>query len=96
MQMTYDAIGFALAIGIAVLAWQRSRAPGGYYDRDVYGMQRGSHLRYAAISAAFAVLFAAAYAIDLERAGIAALALYALVAVFYLSSFLRGWADGDE
>jgi hypothetical protein len=32
----------------------------------------------------------------LEEAGLAALALYALFAVFYVTSFLRGAADGDE
>ena len=85
-----------LALGVAAAAWQRSRSAGGFYDAQVYGMDRATHRRYGAISLGFAAFFALAYALHLYGAGIAALTLYALVAVFYATSFLRGAADADE
>jgi hypothetical protein len=94
--MYSSAIGLLLSLGIAALAWRRSRALGGYYDRDVYGMDRTAHVRYAAVSLAFAAFFCVAWALRWSSAGIAALALYALVAVFYVTSFLQGAADADE
>jgi len=54
------------------------------------------HRRYCTISLGFAAFFALAYALHLYGAGIGALTLYVLVAVFYASSFLRGAADADE
>jgi ABC-type proline/glycine betaine transport system permease subunit len=92
----YSAIGIVLALGIAVVAWRSSASRGGYYDREIYGMSRATHVRYAVISLAFAGFFIAAYAFGLRSAGIVALALYALLAVFYLTSFLRGAAESDE
>ncbi len=58
-------------------------------------MNAATHVRYALISLAFAGFFIAAYVLTLRSAGIVALALYALLAVFYLTSFLRG-AEPDE
>ena len=40
--------------------------------------------------------FGATLALHAETAGIAGLALYALIAVFYAASFLRGASDSDE
>lgn len=51
------------------------------------------HRRYAAVSFAFALFFFAASLLRLGTAGIAGLALYALIAIFYAASFLRGASD---
>jgi hypothetical protein len=94
--MFYSAAGLLLSLAIAVAAWLRSGRRGGPYDAGVYAMDRRAHLRYAAISVAFAMFFAFALALRLEAAGIGALALYALIAVFYVTSFLRGAFGPDE
>jgi hypothetical protein len=94
--MIYNVAGLVLALCVAAIAWRRSRSAGGFYDREVYGMQAGTHRRYAIASLAFAALFAAAYAAHLPAAGIAGLALYALIAVLYAASFLQGAHDRDE
>ena len=94
--MLYSIAGLVLSLFVAGAAWCRSRSAGGYYEREVYGMQRTTHLRYGAISLVFAALFAVFVALHSKAAGIAALALYALIAVFYAASFLRGAAGPDE
>lgn len=88
--------GLALALFIAGIAFKRSRARGGYYDAEVYAMVPSTHRRYAAVSLAFALFFALALAFRAQLAGIAGLAIYAVVALLYLTSFLRGYADADE
>jgi hypothetical protein len=94
--MIWSLAGLVLAFGIAVAALYRSRARGGFYDTQVYGMTSASHRRYALVSLAFAAYFVCTVAWHLETAGIAGLALYALIAVFYATSFLRGFADDDQ
>lgn len=94
--MIYNVAGLALALGVAAIAWLRSRSPGGFYDREVYGMDAAAHRRYATISLAFAAYFGATYAVRSPAAGIAGLALYALIAVLYAASFLQGADDRDE
>lgn len=83
----------AIALVVAAAALRCSRSPGGFYDRDTYGMSASMHRRYAAVSLVFALFFAASSLLRLETAGIAGLALYALIAIFYASSFLRGASD---
>jgi hypothetical protein len=82
-----------LALTVAALAWRRSGRTGGFYDREVYGMSRRTHRRYALLGLAFAIYFAGTFAFRYETAGIGGLALYALVAVFYAASFLQGAPD---
>jgi len=94
--MFYTAVGLVLSLGIATIALWRSRSRGGYYEREVYGMNRTAHVAYGAIGLAFAAFFCTALWLKLVSAGIAALALYAVISVFYLSSFLRGASDIDE
>ena len=91
----WNAAGLTLAFLSSMLAWRRSFAPGGFYDRDVYGLEPSDHRRYAAIFLAFALFFAAALAIRATTAGLIGLALYALVALFYVTSFLRGAAEDE-
>ena len=94
--MFYSAAGLVLSLGIAAIALRRSRSRGGYYEGEVYGMSRTTHVVYGAIGVAFAAFFCAALWRGLVSAGIAALALYAVISLFYLSSFLRGASDIDE
>jgi hypothetical protein len=93
----WNLIGAAVALGIAVLAWQRGRsAAGGFYDDGVYGMAPAIHRRYALVSAVFALFFIAMFALQASTAGLAGLALYVLIAILYASSFLRGASDYHE
>ncbi|HEV3195176.1 MAG: hypothetical protein WB681_07225 [Candidatus Cybelea sp.] len=94
--MTYTLVGLAISLGVAAIAWHRSRSSGGFYDREIYGMSAAAHRRYAIASLAFAAYFAAIYAMRSPTAGIAGLALYALIAVLYAASFLQGAHDPDE
>lgn len=94
--MVYELIGFVLAAAVAATAWRRSRSPGGFYDREVYAMEPGAHRRYALVSLGFAAFFLVAYELRANAAGLAGLALYAVIAVFYAASFLQGAPDRDE
>jgi hypothetical protein len=93
----WNLIGIVAALAIAALAWRRGRAPaGGFYDEGVYGMAPAIHRRYAYAGAAFAIFFAIAFAMHATFAGFAGLAIYALVAILYASSFVRGASDYHE
>jgi hypothetical protein len=94
--MVYDLGGVILALAVGTVAWQRSRSTGGFYDREVYGMAPAAHRRYALVSLGFATFFVVAYGLRSSAAGLAGLALYALIAVFYATSFLQGAPDRDE
>lgn len=85
--------GLVLAAIVAVVAWHCSRSQGGFYAREVYAMDASTHRRYAIVGLLFATYFAVTYVRGLVTAGIAGLALYALVAVFYAASFLQGAPD---
>jgi hypothetical protein len=94
--MAWSLVGLTLALAVAATAWRRGRLDGGFYDRDVYGMNALTHRRYAIVSLSFAAYFAAAYALRLEAAGVLGLAVYALIAILYAASFLQGAHDPDE
>ncbi len=94
--MVWSLAGAAVALAIGTAAWRRSRSPGGFYDREIYGMSPRSHRRYAAVSMLFAAYFAVTAACRLDAAGIAGLALYAAIAIFYVTSFLQGASDRSE
>jgi hypothetical protein len=89
----WSVVGLVVSLAVCAIAWRSSRAHGGFYDREIYAMGSTAHRRYAVVSAAFAFYFAIAYALHREAAGIAGLTLYALIAVFYATSFLRGASD---
>ncbi len=91
--MSWSLAGAALALVVTAVAWRRSRSTGGFHDRETYGMEARTHRRYAAIGLVFAAFFAATYLARAETAGVYALALYALIAVFYATSFLQGAPD---
>jgi hypothetical protein len=94
--MIWSATGCVLALVTGVVAWRRSRSTGGFYDAEVYAMTPQVHRRYALLSLAFAIYFAATLALHRASAGIAGLVLYALIAVLYATSFLQGAPDRDE
>ena len=91
--MIWSLAGLTISLMVAVMAWRCSRSTGGFYDRETYGMDSSAHRRYAALSLVFAVYFATTFARRLEAAGIAGFALYAVIAVFYATSFLQGASD---
>jgi hypothetical protein len=89
----WNLIGVAAALGIAILAWQRSRAAGGFYAGGAYGMDPIIHRRYAIAGLAFAACFALAFVFHATFAGLCGLAIFAVIAILYLSSFVRGASD---
>jgi small-conductance mechanosensitive channel len=91
-------LGGALAsVLLGATALLRSRGAGGFYDADVYGMTPVTHRRYAFAAAIFAVAF---FALAVWAPGGAAtiwvLAAFVLIAVFYITSYLRGASDSDD
>jgi hypothetical protein len=94
--MAYTIGGLIFALAVAAAAALSSRWARGTYAAQWYGMDANAHQRYALISLAFAAFFTVAYLRGLFTAGIAGLALYALIAVIYLTSFLRGAPDRDD
>jgi hypothetical protein len=93
----WNVIGVVAALAVGTLAWRKSRAAaGGFYDEHVYGMAPAVHHRYALVSLAFAAFFGVTLALHATIAGIAGLAVYALIAILYASSFARGASDYHE
>lgn len=92
----WSSIGIALAVALAAIAWRRSRVAGGFYDAGIYAMTPRTHRAYAVAGLAFALFFAIALAVHADGAGIAGLAAYAVVAIFYVTSFLRGASDDER
>ncbi len=95
-RMLWGWIGFVISLGTALLAFGRSRAPGGFYDADVYGMTPRSHRRYAAIALAFTLAFTATLVV-VRNASLVfwLLASAVLFDLFYLTSYLRGAHEDD-
>lgn len=77
------------------MAWFRSMRPHGFYDAGVYAMTARSHRRFAGLSLAFAAFFALALGLHRDALGVGGLGLYAIAAVWYGASFLRGASDDD-
>jgi hypothetical protein len=85
--------GLAVTVFVAAFALWRSRvASTNYYETHVYGMTAQTHVRYAAVSLLFAGSFALAFFAAFVPV-VPLLAVYTLVAVFYFSSFARGFSD---
>jgi len=92
----WSSIGIVLGVALAAIAWRRSRVSGGFYDAGVYAMTPRTHRAYALAGLAFALFFAVTLALRRDGAGIAGLAAYAVLAIFYATSFLRGASDDDQ
>ena len=87
--------GLTVALAMALLAWWKSRNEGGYYDAHVYAMTARSHRGFALAGLAFAAFFAATFALGRESVGTVGLGVFAVVAIFYTASFLRGASDDE-
>ncbi|HXM06748.1 MAG TPA: hypothetical protein VN936_04755 [Candidatus Acidoferrum sp.] len=89
----WSALGLAAALVLSAAAWRRSATPAGYYDGQVYGMTPATHRRYALVAIGFAIAFGLAAASRFETGAIVVLALFVPIAIFYVSSFVRGAED---
>jgi hypothetical protein len=94
--VTADIIGSAAALLLGAFAYLRSRARGGFYDREVYGMTAATHRAYAAISLVFSGAFAVAAGHFADAATVWIYAAFVLFGIFYLTSYLRGAQEDDE
>lgn len=93
--MIWSLAGLILSLFVTVFALLKSRrAATNYYASHVYGMTAHSHRVYAAVSAAFAGLFAFSLASGLVPA-VPLLAVFVLIFIFYFSSFARGFSDEE-
>ena len=81
-------------IQIAFALRKKRGGAANYYERDVYAMTRRTHASYALASVLFAVLFVLGY-FSAAVPTIPLLAAYALVFIFYFSSFARGFSDEE-
>lgn len=91
----WSAVGLVLcAVVIVVSALKSKRGSAGYYESEVYGMTARTHRRYLWLSGAFAGVFAASLFIS-SIPVIPLLGAYALVFIFYFSSFARGFSDEE-
>lgn len=91
----WSAVGLVLCgLVMAVAALKSKHGHGGYYEREVYAMTARTHRAYIALSAVFAAIFAAAFFVSGVPV-IPLLGAYALVFIFYFSSFARGFSDEE-
>jgi hypothetical protein len=95
--------GFVLSLGLAALAWWRSRARvQTFYEGEVYGMGLATHRKYALSFAGLAAAFLGGAAwprlaqnpFGWVPAGLLAIAV--LLGILYLATFVRGAAGEDE
>ena len=93
--MGWYAGGAAVSLVLAAFAFSRMRVQGSFYDAEVYGLTAQSHRRYALLFAVIAVALAAAAALR-ARAGFAILTIFTFAALFYLTSFLRGYESDND
>ncbi len=88
-------IGLALSCMLGFCALLKSRRAGGsYYAAEVYGLTARSHRVYAVVSAIFAAFFSVALFVR-ALPSVPLLGAYALVFIFYFSSFARGFSDEE-
>jgi hypothetical protein len=93
--MIYAAIGMAGSGALATFSYLRSRRSGTSYYADAYGMTPATHRNYAVASAGFFALFLALALARQSLLAAVALAPFALLALLYATSFLRGFSDQD-
>lgn len=88
--------GFLLTIAAAGVAFWRTRASAStFYEREVYHMDTRAHARYAYTFVLLAAVLGAAFiwsAIPI----VPILAIFVLIAIFYGTTFLRGFSGEDE
>jgi hypothetical protein len=87
--------GLVLSIVLALVAWTRSKAGSGtYYESQVYGMGPAAHRGYGLAFAALAAVLM--LALMWPAMALPALAVFAVVAILYGATFLRGASGEDE
>ena len=92
----WNLIGLLASLALAAVAWRRSIRPAGnIFERDVYGMSPRTHRAYAATGLGFAVLFTVGIVWGAVPA-VPILAIFAVIAILYASSFVRGASGEDE
>lgn len=90
-----SAIGMVIALTTAAIAWYRSRArASNYYADQVYGMNPRTDRRYALVSVCLFLLLGASVFVR-QIPGVPLLGIVVLVAIFYFSSFARGFSDDE-
>jgi len=88
--------GIVLALLLAAYAARRSKsASAGYYESEVYGMDASTHRKWAFAALGFALLFLIS-AIRGHQFDVMIFAAFAVVAILYIASFLRGYGSEDE
>ncbi len=92
----WSIVGAVFAVAIGCLAWYRNHAARStFYAGHVYGMTAATHRAYAAASFVFALAFGAAIVFPRVPA-VPLLAVYTVIAILYVSSFVRGATGEDE
>ena len=90
----YAITGAVVALLAAATAW-RQRRRRSFYATEVYAITDRTHQRFIVTSLAFALAFAL-LAWRWEAAATPVLAVYAVLAILYFSSFVRGASGEDE
>jgi hypothetical protein len=91
----WTTLGLAISLLMALTALtRRSGTSRNYYEADVYGMTPAVHSRYSLAGFVLAALFALAYFLP-PIPVVPLLAVAVLVAIFYFTSFLRGFSDEE-
>jgi len=78
---------------MSAIAWRKSRTPATGYA-EAYLMTAASHRRFAAFSAACALLFLGTR--FLGALTLPLLGLYVLILTLYLASFARGFSEEES
>ena len=86
--MEVGSVLFALAF--AAFAFARSFMKSGFYDAEIYGLTPATHRKYAGIGLGLGAIIGVLFRINQQAIAFMLDAVLAIVAVFYLSSFLRG------
>lgn len=88
--------GIVLSLILAAYAvWRSKSASAGYYESEVYAMDASTHRRWAFAAAGFALLFLIS-AVRGHQYDVTIFAAFAVVAILYIASFLRGYGSEDE
>jgi len=90
----WNAVGLGISVVVTIVALARASARAGHYDGAVYGMTPTVHRRYGYVALALALLFVLAFAWP-AMPTVVLLGAIVLVALLYLTSFLRG-AEADD
>lgn len=92
----YGIFGALLAIAGGAFAWQNARVKrASFYATEVYNLTARGHRRFALASGIFALVFIVDR-LTWNVVAVPLLALYAVLAILYGASFVRGATGEDE